>query len=350
MNRIKKLFETPLKASISTLGIVAVVALLGAGSVFAADTIAETSSIGSENARNFAFADAGVDPVTAKVVRTEFDFEQGKFVYEIDFIAGGMEYEYQVKADDGAIVKRAAEPLDADDKWLLEKAQGVKAEPQTKQQAAPQAEVKTETKTEIKTETKAETKQAEAVQPQSDAVSGATPQGGSAAAAAEAEITLEDAKKAALSDAGVAAADAVFTKAYADYDDGIAVYEIEFYVGSKEYDYEINAVTGAVYSKDFDIEDRYEANMTNQNTEIKKADTKPAEAAGAYIGVDKAKAAAAAHAGLNVADVTFSKAKLENDDGYTVYEIEFYKDGVEYEYTINAADATVMEYDSDWDD
>lgn len=66
--------------------------------------------------------------------------------------------------------------------------------------------------------------------------------------------------------------------------------------------------------------------------------------------MDKAKSIAVGHAGFSVADVTFSKAKLENDDGYTVYEIEFYKDAVEYDYTVNAATGAVMEFDSDYND
>ena len=44
-----------------------------------------------------------------------------------------------------------------------------------------------------------------------------------------------------------------------------------------------------------------------------------------------------------------SKAKLENDDGYTVYEVEFYKDRMEYEYKIDAATGEIIEYDMDRD-
>ena len=44
-------------------------------------------------------------------------------------------------------------------------------------------------------------------------------------------------------------------RCHLDWDDGRAVYEVEFYAGSREYDYEINAVTGAVVDFDSDIED-----------------------------------------------------------------------------------------------
>ena len=40
-------------------------------------------------------------------------------------------------------------------------------------------------------------------------------------------------------------------------------------------------------------------------------------------------------------------AKLERDDGYMVYEIEFYSGGIEYEYTIDAVTGDIIEYDSE---
>ncbi len=63
-------------------------------------------------------------------------------------------------------------------------------------------------------------------------------------------IGVDSAKSIALNHAGVS--DASFTKAYLDYDDGIRVYDIEFTAGNKEYDYEINAHTGAIIDRDVD--------------------------------------------------------------------------------------------------
>ena len=39
-----------------------------------------------------------------------------------------------------------------------------------------------------------------------------------------------------------------------DRDDGRWVYEVEFYYGSKEYDYDIDALTGDIRSRDYDVE------------------------------------------------------------------------------------------------
>ena len=65
----------------------------------------------------------------------------------------------------------------------------------------------------------------------------------------------------------------------------------------------------------------------------------------AYIGLDAAKAAALAHAGLSAADVTFLEAEYDYDDGRMVYEVEFYASGEKYEYEIDAADGSVIKYE-----
>ena len=55
----------------------------------------------------FAYADAGVDPAAAENVRVEFDFEHGQFIYDVEFTAGGTEYEYWIHASDGTVVKKS---------------------------------------------------------------------------------------------------------------------------------------------------------------------------------------------------------------------------------------------------
>ena len=63
------------------------------------------------------------------------------------------------------------------------------------------------------------------------------------------------AKEIALNDAGVKESNAVFLKVRLDWDDGRAEYEVEFYSGNAEYDYDIDAITGAIRSSDRDLED-----------------------------------------------------------------------------------------------
>lgn len=67
-------------------------------------------------------------------------------------------------------------------------------------------------------------------------------------------ITEAEAKSIALKDAGVKESAAVFLTVRLDWDDGRPEYEVEFYSGQTEYDYEIHAVTGAILSSDRDLE------------------------------------------------------------------------------------------------
>ena len=103
-----------------------------------------------------------------------------------------------------------------------------------------------------------------------------------------------------------------------------------------EYEYEINAFTGAVMERNAERFVNPQAVRDGLGTE-------------GLIGEDRAKEAAATHAGFAVEDVFFTKVKLDRDDRILEYEIEFFKDRVEYEYTIDAASGTILEYDSEYD-
>lgn len=308
LNRLKQLFNTPQKALISILCIAAVIALVGTGTVFAATSIVRSSSIGEENAKNFAFADLGIDPLSVQDVHVEFDFEQGHFVYEIEFIAEGMEYEYWIKASDGAIVKKEMDIA-----------------------AHGEAQTAKETKTQQAADTGAQQVPKETKEKNAESIAPEEPQGDGT------EIGLDAAKEIVISDAGVSEADVTYTKTELEYEEGVQVYEIEFYSSTDEYEYEINAVTGVIRSKDKEafhtnIEDNHHGNT------------------GADIGVEQAKSIAVSHADFSVSEVSFSKAKLEKEDGNLVYEIKFYKDGMEYEYEILAATGEIIKFDSEWDD
>ncbi len=51
-----------------------------------------------------------------------------------------------------------------------------------------------------------------------------------------------------------------------------------------------------------------------------------------------------------VSQVTFTKAKLDEEDGILVYEIEFIKNNLEYEYAIQAADGALLKSDVEQED
>lgn len=69
-----------------------------------------------------------------------------------------------------------------------------------------------------------------------------------------------------------------------------------------------------------------------------------------YIGVNQAKAIALSHAGVSENQITFQKAKLEDENNRAEYDVEFYANGIEYEYEIDAISGDILEFDSEYED
>ncbi|MBR3753966.1 MAG: PepSY domain-containing protein [Clostridia bacterium] len=68
------------------------------------------------------------------------------------------------------------------------------------------------------------------------------------------------------------------------------------------------------------------------------------------ISKNEAKAIALKDAGYEANEVRFLKAKLDFDDGRYEYEIEFRAEGnLEYDYTINAENGKIVEFDRDYE-
>ena len=147
-------------------------------------------------------------------------------------------------------------------------------------------------------------------------------------------LTGEEAKQIALEDAGLAADAVTFLRVKLDLDDGRSEYDVEFYQGQTEYDYEIDAVTGQILSCDRDIES-YQPSSSAQST------------ASGQISLEDARQIALSHAGLTVDQVTFVKEELGYDDGRAEYEFEFYQGTSEYDYEIDAATGEIRSFDQD---
>lgn len=143
------------------------------------------------------------------------------------------------------------------------------------------------------------------------------------------EIGLERAKEIALADAGVTQETVTDYEFEMDYANGAYYYEIDFKANGHKYEYDIAVTNGAIHKKNVD----------------KQTVIEPAPADGtAHIGVEAAKTAALAHAGLTADTVTFEQAKWDREKGVAVYELEFYANGTEYEYTVNAASGDVIHH------
>ncbi|MGF7142242.1 putative membrane protein YkoI [Anaerotaenia torta] len=166
--------------------------------------------------------------------------------------------------------------------------------------------------------------------------------------AAPSRISLETAKKTALDHAGASSKEVTFTKAKLEMEDGTEEYEIKFTWDNKKYEYEINASNGRI--TEYSQEKMKQKKSASKEKEAKQAKSK--SKASDRIGITKAKEKVLSHAGYKASQVTFTKSKLDKEDGVSVYEIEFYIDGTEYEYEVNAVTGAIMDYetdDKDWD-
>ena len=255
-------------------------------------TASEKGYIGEERAKTVALERAGVTESELLLYKIGMDTHNGTMVYDVEFTTDSYEFDCDVNAKTGEIVKFEKEYNGV--------APAVSAQPDT-------------------------------AQPNTNQTAG--------------EITVEEAKTIALNHAGVKAADATFIQAKRDYDNGRSVYEIEFVVASGngylEYDYDIATADGSIVSFDYDIEG-YAAPVTAQPA---------ATQAKGSITVEEAKTIALNHAGLTADAVTFVKAKQDYDDGRLVYEIEFVTTSgngyLEYDYEIDAATGNILSYDYD---
>ena len=146
-------------------------------------------------------------------------------------------------------------------------------------------------------------------------------------ASTKAYITAEEAQNAALAHAGIAESSVAQLEIEFDSEDGLMVYEVEFYAGGTEYDYDINARTGEVVN--FSREGGISGGTTGSS--------------GSYIGEAAATAAALTHAGVSEADTIYLRCWVEHDDGRAeCYEVEFLAGTTEYQYEIDLYTGAVL--------
>lgn len=148
-------------------------------------------------------------------------------------------------------------------------------------------------------------------------------------------ITEEAAKAAALAHAGLAETELQSVRAKLDYEDGRAVYDVEFVQrtdsAAAEYDYEIDALSGEVVSYNIDAENY-------------------AAATGTAVTAEQAKQIALTHAGVAETDTRSMEMETDRDHGRTVYEFSWKVGRVEYEYDIDADTGAILNWSQEQDD
>ena len=325
-------------------------------SVTQSGSVNESSYIGVEAAKKAAFTHAGVSESDVTKLEVEYDNDDGVMVYEVDFHVGTTEYDYEIDAKTGDVLKVEK---DVDDDapntgsgntssggsssgssssnttsyisgdTALQKAlahAGVSAS------QAVDVDVEfddghydvdfrvgsTEYDYEINAKTGAVIRYEKDVD--DDHYS-------SSSSSSSSYISKDEAKQKAFSHAGVSASQASGVKV--DWDDGH--YDVEFRVGATEYDYEINAKTGAVikYEKDTEDDDHHSTSTSTSS----------------YIGRDAAMQKALSHAGLSESDVYELEVELDEEDG--IYEVSFETKSYEYEYEVQATTGKILKAEKD---
>ena len=168
--------------------------LLAAGVLFA--TTAPNvfaAQVTEEKAKAIALDNAGVKETDIPYIKTEMDYEDGRQIYEVEFwTKENKKYEYEIKAEDGIILK-------IEYKWK---------------------------------------------QP----VSAGNAQNGTG-------VTLDQAKESILAHTGQKAENVTYVKEKLDYEDNRQVYEVEFYTTSEKwYKYEIDVLSGSIVKWEYDAE------------------------------------------------------------------------------------------------
>lgn len=274
-----------------TTGLLLSALLAGCGA--SAQSGAQAAYVDMETAKAAALSAAQVETADASFTKVELERDDGVAYYEVDFTdAAGQRYEYAVDALTGTVIAG------------------------TGTQAAAQ--------------------------------------GGTAAASSQ--ISEDEAKRIALEDAGITEITSdelneignrgesvegytISVSVQFDYDDGVPVYDVEFtdIPGTNgtvtEYDYEIDAATGAIRSMDHDAERvSYTAGTIYSGSANCKTE-------------DEIRAIALAKVpGATDSDITLY---LDEDDGRLQYEGRIIYQNMKYEFEIDAYSGAIRDWDAE---
>lgn len=288
--------------SVNDISLIASSRGLSDSTVCQTGTASSKAYISADDAKAAAYAHAGVSSSDVTFAKTDFDSEHGVMVYEVEFYAGNVEYEYDINAQTGEVVKYAQENTGT---------------------SAPVTSVSGD------------------------------------------YIGETAAKEAALSHAGISEADVCWLQADFDRDDGAYVYELEFAANGLKYDYSVNALTGEIVKFEQEQTGNLAGNGngssgSNAGTGVNAGTGNQygngnGNGSGAvntadFIGEAAAKSAALSNAGVSESEVTRIKCELDRDNGSYKYEIEFSVGRMEYEYEIDAYSGAILKAEHDYDD
>ena len=313
--------------------------------------------IGSEQALSIALTAAGLAESEIVHPEIEMDYEHGRMIYDVEFKAGGREYDCEIDALTGEILKAETEPAHEDHAAASASSALLSAEKARdialKHAGVASSDVRSwncdlddeHGRKVYEVEFKAGGREYDC---EIDALTGEilkaetepAHEDHAAASASSALLSAEKARDIALKHAGVASSDVRSWDCDLDDEHGRKIYEVEFQAGNTEYDYEIDAVSGEILQSNAEPHDA-QPKETHPNTDTVSS---------GRLSESEVRSIVLKHANVSSAEVTNWDCELDTDDGVTIFEIEFKAGGYEYDYEVNAMTGSILQYDRELDD
>ena len=355
-------------------------------------SVSVSKFISLEDAKKIAMKDAKLDELAQKIVftREELNRNQGKPCYLLEFYTGTNQYFYQIDAKSGSIIyagkfitlseakKIALDDAGCKDKVSFTEETLVSGGIKTPYYRLVFADAKTQWTYRIDAVLGIvlEKKQKETATTEIDTAD---------------FISLEEAKKIALKDAGLdeATQKIVFTREELSRNSGKPCYILEFYTAKKQYSYKVDAKDGSILeayhfilladAKKIALDDAGVSEKVTFTEEtlvaggikspyyyfafesasarwtykidavlgviMDKTCDKIIPPAPEFIGLEKAKQIALEDAGLDEATqkIVFTREELSRNSGKPCYILEFYTAKKQYSYKVDAKNGSIME-------
>ena len=348
-------------------------------------SVSVSKFISLEEAKKIALKDAKLDELTQKIVftREELNRNQGKPCYLLEFYTGTNQYHYQIDAKTGSIIYAGRFITLADAKKIALDDAGCKDKVSFTEETLVSGGIKTPYYRLVFADAKTQWTY------RIDAVLGNVLEKQQKEIVTTDFISLEEAKKIALEDAGLdeATQKIVFTREELSRNQGKPCYLLEFYTGTNQYFYQIDAKSGSIIyaGKFITLSEAKKIALEDAGCKDKVSFTEETLVSGGiktpyyrlvfadaktqwtyridavlgivlekqqkeivttdFISLEKAKQIALEDAGLDEATqkIVFTREELNRNQGKPCYILEFYTAKKQYSYKVDAKNGSIME-------
>ena len=341
--------------------------------------------ISLDEAKKIALKDAKLDELTQKIVftREELSRNSGKPCYLLEFYTGTNQYHYQIDAKTGSIIYAGKFITLSEAKKIALEDAGVSEKVPFTEETLVAGGIKTPYYRLVFADAKTQWTY------RLDAVLGIVLEKQQKEIVTTDFISLDEAKKIALKDAGLdeTAQKIVFTREELSRNSGKPCYILEFYTAKKQYSYKVDAKNGSIMEAYHFIllADAKKIALDDAGVNVKVVFTTEELVAGGiktpyyrfvfadaktqwtyridavlgtvlekqqkeivttdFISLEEAKEIALKDAGLNEATqkIVFTREELNRNSGKPCYILEFYTAEKQYSYKVDAKDGSIME-------